>query len=305
MKKKLTITLALLTLSAALVGCKSKASPEAIVPEENIIVSEENTTETDEAVENELVEEETTTEEVENTKNPSEEAKEAEEKPEEATKAEETNKTEETNKVQTGSTQNNISSSNTNTSTAKPSPKPSTPATSKPSTNTSTSKPQTNTNTGSSSQGATTKPQVTPAPSPSPTPSAPAVPENTAPALSCDAIFNKITSNVELPSQVDMDATLLKDFYGIDANILEDFTVKMPLMSAHIAEIGVFKVKDVNNVSTIVDAINKRANDMGISLYPSLVETFENRQVVTKGKYILFAVCDDVDTLVANFNNLV
>ena len=101
-----------------------------------------------------------------------------------------------------------------------------------------------------------------------------------------------------------VDAQLLNDFYGIDSSLLEDFCVKMPMMSFSITEVGVFKVKDTNNIDSVVSSINKRASDIGISLYPSLEETYANKKIVTKGQYILFAISDDADAIVSNFNAL-
>jgi len=102
-----------------------------------------------------------------------------------------------------------------------------------------------------------------------------------------------------------VDSTLLTDFYGMDTSLLDDFHVKMPMMSFSITEVGVFKVKDVNNIDSIVSALNKRANDIGMMLYPSLEETYQNRQIITKGEYILFVISDNVDSIVSSFNTLV
>ena len=118
-------------------------------------------------------------------------------------------------------------------------------------------------------------------------------------------MFSQITSGLELPSQTELDANLLMDLYGIDASLLESYCVKMPMMSFQITEIGVFKVKDVNNVDSIISGIHKRANSVGGMLYPSLQETFDSRVIVTKGPYILFAMDENASTIEANFNRLI
>ena len=79
----------------------------------------------------------------------------------------------------------------------------------------------------------------------------------------------------------------------------------MPMMSFQITENGVFKVKEVNNIDSIVAGINKRAGDVGAMLYPSLQETFDSRVVTTKGNYILFAMDENASTIAANFNSLI
>ena len=102
-----------------------------------------------------------------------------------------------------------------------------------------------------------------------------------------------------------MDATLLSDLYGMDTSLLEDYYVKMPMMSFQITEIGVFKVKDVNNLDKVVASLNKRASDIGQMLYPSLQETFDSRVLVTSGNYILFAIDENAAQISANFSNIV
>ncbi len=332
MRKQWTISLALLTLSVAFVGCGNKDTTNA--PENTTIIEE--TTENLEETTIESVEEVNDTEETESnvTETPENASENKEdlklettsenkenEKTEATSENKENEKTEATseslkNDTSNGSTEkpaqsskpNNTASSNTsskpnsgsNTAT-KPQASP------KPNTSTGTSnKPQTAPSTKPESVPSTkpesapvTKPEVTPAPTPE------EKPEESKPSLSCSSIYSQITAGLDLSSQLEMDAALLKDYYGIDTSLLEDFCVQVPMLSFSITEIGVFKVKDASNVSQIVSAINSRANDIGIMLYPSLEETYNNRQIVTKGNYILFAISDDVNQIVSKFNTLV
>lgn len=123
--------------------------------------------------------------------------------------------------------------------------------------------------------------------------------------LSSSDIFSQITSGMDFSNHLDLDNDFLKDYYGIDPSLLEDYCVKIPMMSMHITEIGVFKVKDANNISSVVAGINGRANDLGISLYPSLEATYEARVIEVKGNYILFAIADNASDIQNRFNSLV
>ena len=297
MNKQLTVALGLLTLSALFVGCNSNnASQESIVLEE---ISSEATIDSEENIDTL----ETTENLEESSENESTLEEETPDSTQDATSQEhivdanvDTQKKEEvtTEKVPT---KTEVTQSQTS---SKPTTKPSTntTTTSKPQSSTSTSEPQ-----------ASTPPQTAPTPSPAPV-QPEASPEDsssnsTVTSLSCSSIFDQITIGMDDSTNMTVDATLLSDFYGIDASLLEDYCVKMPMLSYSITEVGVFKVKDVNNISSVVAGINKRANDVGIMLYPSLEETYERRQIVTKGQYILFVISDDVDSIVSNFNALV
>ena len=319
MKKQFTILLSLLALSTSLVACTSNnATEEIIVSEENITSDKEvNTSDTEVATDVE------TEENIENNVNNIGEV--APESAENVTESTEETKNE-TSQIESSSAPNSTtqtenltkpeaSTKPNTTNKPQPSTKPSTTtkpqASTKPSTTTkpqASSKPSTTTKPEASSKPSTTtkpeassKPSTKPETAPTPSPSAPAT--NTT-SLSCSTIFDKILNGIDTSNMQTVDAQLLNDFYGIDSSLLEDFCVKMPMMSFSITEVGVFKVKDTNNIDSVVSSINKRASDIGISLYPSLEETYANKKIVTKGQYILFAISDDADAIVSNFNAL-
>lgn len=307
MKKQFTILLSLLALSTSLVACTSNnATEEIIVSEENITSDKEvNTSDTEVATDVE------TEENIENNVNNIGEV--APESAENVTESTEETKNE-TSQIESSSTPNSTTQTE-NSTKPEASTKPNTTTKPQPSTNPSTaakpqasSKPSTTTKPQSSSKPSTTtkpeassKPTTKPETAPAPSPSAPAT--NTT-SLSCSTIFDKISNGLDTSNMQTVDAQLLNDFYGIDSSLLEDFCVKMPMMSFSITEVGVFKVKDTNNIDSVVSSINKRASDIGISLYPSLEETYANKKIVTKGQYILFAISDDADAIVSNFNAL-
>lgn len=137
---------------------------------------------------------------------------------------------------------------------------------------------------------------------PTPTPST-SVPEPSpsVEAISASDLFDKITLGIELPMQSQVDANMLSDVYGIDPNLLKSFRVQMPMISAHISEIGVFELNTESEASKVIEGIEKRAANAGTMLYPSLQEAYDNRQIVTEGNYILFVMDENADTIVANF----
>ena len=123
--------------------------------------------------------------------------------------------------------------------------------------------------------------------------------------LSSAEILEDITSGMNFANHIELEDDVLKDYYGIDASVLEDYCVKLPMMSTQITEVGVFKVKDAKDIDSVVAGINQRASDVGISLYPSLEQTYESRVVETKGNYVIFAIADNAADIQNKFNEIV
>lgn len=309
MKKKWSTTIGILTLSAVLVGCNAdkKTTTTAENTHETVIEAdsteqqetegtnstEESANETEELPSDELSPETTDSEENPNIKE--EESSNSDDISDSSTYPSTENKIEEEKKPasSTNTTQNSTGNSTSNQTPSKPvTSKPNTnkPNISKPSTN---QKPSNSTPSVGENTDSTTKPSTEDQNTPTP-----------ADSLSCSTIFNKVTNNMDTSAHLAMDASLLSDYYGIDASLLEDYCVYLPMMSTSITEIGVFKVKDAQNVDTILSGINKRAGDVGHMLYPSLEATYESRKVVTNGNYILFAISDAASSMASAFNSL-
>ena len=182
-------------------------------------------------------------------------------------------------------------------------PSASNPSVSKPSVSTpSTSKP------GDASTPSTSKPTETNPAEPSTKPSEPSVEKPATTELSASEVFDKILSGIETPKLLDMDADMFKDKYGLDASLLDSYVVKKPMMSAVASlEYAVFKVKNANDVSKIVDALNKRGEviEEQEAWYPAEKDYAANRKIVSKGNYAILMITDNAEAIVKNFNNLI
>ena len=192
-------------------------------------------------------------------------------------------------------------SSASNSTVSKPSA--STPSTSKPvdASTPSVSKP-------SVSKPSTSTPSTSTPAEPSTKPSEPSVEKPAATALSASEVFDKILSGIETPKLLDMDADMFKDKYGLDASLLDSYVVKKPMMSTVASlEYAVFKVKNVNDVSKIVDALNKRGQviEEQEAWYPAEKDYAANRKIVSKGNYAILMITDNVEAIVKNFDNLI
>ena len=143
----------------------------------------------------------------------------------------------------------------------------------------------------------TNKPEAKPESKPAAKPEAkPEVkPEASAPAASVS--ITDVAAAVEgamgeLPSMMELDAETMTSLYGINADLLEGFVAKMPMMNVHATEYFVAQVKD-GNMDAVKAGIEKRLADLEVQWEHYLADQYElvqNAQVVTSGNYILLCI---------------
>lgn len=142
----------------------------------------------------------------------------------------------------------------------------------------------------------TNKPEAAPEVQPEPTPEV--KPEASAPsAPAADVSITDLAAKVEgamgeLPGMMELDAETMNFLYGIDANLLEGFVAKLPMMNVHATELFVAQVKD-GNMDTVKAAIDKRLSDLSAQWEHYLADQYElvkNAKVVTVGNYVLMCI---------------
>lgn len=126
------------------------------------------------------------------------------------------------------------------------------------------------------------------------------------PSMSASELYSKVvTSDMELPSLLEMDSSFFADTYGIDTSILKSYKVQMPMMMVHASEIAVFELKDAGDASKVMTGINKRIEGLKAqwgSYLPDQLELVNNYKTATKGNYVIFVVSEYADTIISNFN---
>lgn len=144
------------------------------------------------------------------------------------------------------------------------------------------------------------KPQASPEATPVPTPS-----ESPDTSSVVTQVWEQIAADLAdvLPSSMDLTGDDLKSTYGIDPADLEDYVCKLPMMSAHITEFFIAKVKD-GKMDAVKAALQARQEALaGGFLYPSLVELVEDYKLVVNGNYILFCITENADQAVEIFDD--
>ncbi len=122
--------------------------------------------------------------------------------------------------------------------------------------------------------------------------------------FSAESVFDSTIFEVPMtPMIVEIDEILFQDLYGIDPLFLVDFKAIMPAMSGQITEITVVQVTNTEYLNEVTELMEARLEFIQTSgaFYPSHVEIAQNGKVVANGNYVLLAVDEAVDELVANF----
>lgn len=137
------------------------------------------------------------------------------------------------------------------------------------------------------------KPEVKPEVKPEPTPEV--KPEASAPSAS--VAITDVAAKVEgamgeLPGMMELDAETMTFLYGIDANLLDGFVAKLPMMNVHATEFFVAQVKD-GNMDAVKAGIQSRLETLEQQWEHYLADQYElvkNAKVVTSGNYILLCI---------------
>ncbi len=106
-----------------------------------------------------------------------------------------------------------------------------------------------------------------------------------------------------LPAFMELDAEMLKDFYGMDPEWLTAYVCNVPMMNVHATEIFVAHVKDgqMDNVKAALDA-RKASLDATWAMYlPAQYELVKNSVTMEKDGFILFAVTEHTDSIKSIF----
>lgn len=119
-------------------------------------------------------------------------------------------------------------------------------------------------------------------------------------------ITTEMMEGKELPAFVEIeDDAQLKDFYGIDGALLEDYSVHMPMMNVKSDELAVLRLKDQKDISTVEEQLKKRAEAIQQQFEQYLPDQYEhakNYQIVQQGNYILFVIAEDTKQFIDSFN---
>lgn len=127
------------------------------------------------------------------------------------------------------------------------------------------------------------------------------------PNLTAKEMVDQMLTKVEQPSFMEVEENMVEQLYHLNPAVLEDYSIRMPMMNVKSNELAILKVKDAKDIPTIETAVKERAADIQKSFEQYLPDQYENAQnykLVTKGNYLLFVIADpaDQDALVREFD---
>lgn len=105
-------------------------------------------------------------------------------------------------------------------------------------------------------------------------------------------ILDDQTNN--LPSMMDVDDTVLKDMYGIDAADVQQYAIAFPMMDVHASEIIIIEAKDgkADTIQKALDARMKSVEDTWANYLPDQYELVQNRETITKGNTFVIIIAE-------------
>ncbi len=127
-----------------------------------------------------------------------------------------------------------------------------------------------------------------------------------APSPATKDIVDEMLKQVEQPVLMEMSGEQVKEAYGIDMALLEDYAVHVPLMNVKTNEIAIFKVKKPTDIAAVKKGIETRAENVQKQFEQYLQDQYENAKnykLVTKGNYVLFLISESADELEKVFND--
>lgn len=125
--------------------------------------------------------------------------------------------------------------------------------------------------------------------------------------LSAKEMVDEMLAKVEQPSLMEVEEDMVSQLYHLAPSLLEDYSIRMPMMNVKSNEIAILKVKDAKDLPAVETAVKERAADIQKQFEQYLPDQYENAQnykLVTKGNYILFVISESADQLVNEFDTL-
>jgi len=115
----------------------------------------------------------------------------------------------------------------------------------------------------------------------------------------------RMLKQFEQPALVELTAEEVRQIYHLDPSLLEDYSIRIPLMNVKTNEVAILKVKDAKDAAAVEAAVKQRAADVQKQFETYLPDQYENAKnykLVAKGKYLLFVISENADEFVKAFD---
>lgn len=126
------------------------------------------------------------------------------------------------------------------------------------------------------------------------------------PKLTAKEMADSMLEEVEQPELIELEPEQVKNLYNLDSEMLEDYSIRIPMMNVKTNEMAILKVKDEKDIPKAESAVKQRAENVKKQFETYLPDQYENAKnykLMTKGKYVLFVISEDADKLVNVYNS--
>lgn len=116
-------------------------------------------------------------------------------------------------------------------------------------------------------------------------------PNDSATQKTAAELADVVLNSVEFPQTVNVtDKDIIKDM-GIDLSLTDDYAVIQQMLSVHVVEIIILKVKD-GNMEQVIESLQNRKDSLinDFAFYPGQVESAEATVVGKKGN-VAYLIC--------------
>lgn len=105
-----------------------------------------------------------------------------------------------------------------------------------------------------------------------------------------------ILERVETPAMMQGSEYELTELYGIPADKVDAYAIRVPMMNVSATEMAAFRAATEDDVQAVVDAINARVQTLTTqweTYLQSQLELVQNHKLLIQGRYIFFIVGED------------
>ncbi|MBY0756280.1 DUF4358 domain-containing protein [Clostridium sardiniense] len=126
--------------------------------------------------------------------------------------------------------------------------------------------------------------------------------------ISVNNIVKEIEVAHDLSSMRKGDSKVLKRYYGLNSNDLEEFCLYLPSSTMDVDEILIVKVKNKKQIESIEDSMEDRANKQLESFKdyaPEQANLIENNEIAVRGNYVIFVISKDAEAIKDKFKEAI
>lgn len=114
--------------------------------------------------------------------------------------------------------------------------------------------------------------------------------------FSVTEMLNGILERVETPAMMEGSEYELTELYHIEADKLEEYSIRIPMMNVTATELAVFKAATEDDVQAVVDGVNQRVQELIAqweTYLPEQLELVQNHKLLTQGRYVFLIIGDE------------